>query len=409
MNKPAKLLISMLMTVLAAGCTSGNAPAATASSAAATSTPLLTEASPTGTQPASTGLIEAYTTPTDNILSYTVDIGGDVFTLPMPYSQVADMGWTINGEEKLSPDTSPYLWLDLQKGDVSCKTKLILFEQAPDEFYVYALALDVLGEAGKVNGAFELPTGLKSGESTKEDVLAQYKWLDEGEAITGGSELVYGQDIPLPEVPRISMTFDEEGVLYSFWIQNGQEPRFFGERQVADTLPDEVSGYVAPADMGGEEEGVCKLGGQLYTLPLPVSTLLADGWQMDKDPSAVVYSDEHVVVWFTKEGTTISGGVYNGTEEILPLSNLPLSSISVEDTQGDFELPRGIHPGMAQAELEQALAGLDYRQSTSDKDGAEHYHFFTVEDDMFKFIYQMRVVDGVVDRCGYSFDMRRLY
>ena len=103
-----------------------------------------------------------------------------------------------------------------------------------------------------------------------------------------------------------------------------------------------VTEYVKPESVGDTfKDYRIKLDGDTYTLPVPVMTLVADGWEVEEDMLyAIVAPGYSRMVHFTKGDYKFAADAYNDTDKAAPVINCWIGQIDLGGFVGDGNIRR---------------------------------------------------------------------
>lgn len=297
---------------------------------------------------------------------FQMQIDDQVYQFPMMVPELEAMGWT--SDELEGATLEPYSY------------SYFTFENGENESYVYILNLgkNVEPVANCIVGGMDidhydwedststvtLPGGIVKGEATVDSIKEAYGTpsdVYEGDLYT---KLTYDTDYN----SYIDMyVYVESGVLDEITVKNFVAPEGYDPGTISEEVPAVVAEYVKPEALS-EDPAVYEitLDGENYTLPVPVSVLVADGWELDmNDTDAEVYAKYYGWVTLRKGGVEISTTVTNPEDYGTIPENCWLEEIEIGcyDLEGvDGALPGGIYIGMPEADFLKVLEdnGLSY-------------------------------------------------
>lgn len=223
----------------------------------------------------------------DNLYDCQVAIDGVVYQIPMWYSDLENLGWEYTADATKTLSSNQYIAAEQwKKGDkTSILTKIAnlsantaaysdcsIVKITLEDFYLRNCGWDII-----------LPQNIQYNVSGRDDVIAAY-----GAPTTEyESELYYKMTYKQGSNQEINLfVFKESGTLDKIEIENIAvlEGR---DNSVDSAVPDVVKNYSAPDSVGNDlYQFNMELEGKLYTLPCPVSELLANGFTIKKDSSA---------------------------------------------------------------------------------------------------------------------------
>ena len=312
----------------------------------------------------------------------------------MMFSDFTALGWTSTDEEYPVLEPNQYDMLYFTKDDVQCTVYVInlgMNNESAENCIVGGMAIDSFDWDVSV-GTVTLPGGIVRGQADAAAIEAAYGTPSdtyEGDLYTS---LTYETD----SYSSIELSVDaESGVLSDIDIRNFVEPEGFDAGEVSTEVPEAVTAYTKPDSLGDSfDEYRIALDGELYTLPVPVSVLIADGWEIDEaetDPEIAA----NYFGWVTlrKGGQEIRETIVNSEDYATIPENCWLESLTVGgftlDAEG--EIPCGIKTGMPEADMIQALdaAGVTYTSETSGD-----FAYYTINEQSFDKCYELIVYKG---------------
>lgn len=228
----------------------------------------------------------------DELFDFTFELDGDVYRLPCSYSCFTERGWTIA--------TSGYNGDKLIGGK-----KYDSFYIARDGHQVRIYSYNMSGNAKSINDCKvggimleadkEMSASIARGitpSSTAEEVKEAFGTPDEDNIVGDGEEIM---------TYRLGGS-ESKSVMFSCVEDNTSvysQPAYIkitnyvsGEEDYTETnekRPNYLSEYVSPDSL--EEDiysGVLSLDGDLYRMPIPVSSLIDNGWIITQQPGSVV-------------------------------------------------------------------------------------------------------------------------
>ena len=167
---------------------------------------------------------------------------------------------------------------------------------------------------------------------------------------------------------------------------------------VSSEVPESVKNYVAPESLGEDILSMnFELDGHLYTLPCPVSELVANGFTVDMENENTV--KEVASGWFEWAVLDYNGQeyglhVHNYSPNATTPDNCFVTRIELSSDMDIFEivLPGNIKKGMPESELLEVLAAYEYEVESSSS-SYKSYRIYGKHDSDYCFI---GVEDGVV-------------
>lgn len=327
---------------------------------------------------------------------FQIQIDDQVYQFPMTYQDFVSYGWTSEDSEFPTLEPSQYDLLYFTKDDVRCMAYVINLAKnnmAADQCLVGGISIDSFDwdvSAGNV----VLPGDIVRGEASAAAIEEAYGTpsdVYEGDLY---KKLTYETD----SYCRLEMSVDNEtGVLSDIEVRNFVEPEGFDAGEISEEIPAEVTAYEKPDALGDSlEEFRISLDGAVYEVPVPVSVLIADGWELDtSDSDAEVAA--HDIGWVTlrKGGQEIREIAVNYADYATIPENCWFETLSVGGytLEAEGELPCGIKTGMAEADLTAILdqAGVTY---TTEADEGSDFAYYKINELAYDQCYELTVYKG---------------
>ncbi len=327
---------------------------------------------------------------------FQIQIDDQVYQFPMTYQDFVSYGWTSEDSEFPTLEPSQYDLLYFTKDDVRCMAYVINLAKnnmAADQCLVGGISIDSFDwdvSAGNV----VLPGGIVRGEASAAAIEEAYGTpsdVYEGDLY---KKLTYETD----SYCRLEMSVDNEtGVLSDIEVRNFVEPEGFDAGEISEEIPAEVTAYEKPDALGDSlEEFRISLDGAVYEVPVPVSVLIAGGWELDtSDSDAEVAA--HDIGWVTlrKGGQEIREIAVNYADYATIPENCWFETLSVGGytLEAEGELPCGIKTGMAEADLTAILdqAGVTY---TTEADEGSDFAYYKINELAYDQCYELTVYKG---------------
>ncbi|MDO5361864.1 MAG: hypothetical protein Q4F03_04355 [Eubacteriales bacterium] len=261
-----------------------------------------------------------------DIYSFQMDYDGEIFQLPMAFSELTERGWQLSkyDDPKMKVGTNSYAMVGFVKGDLELRADVINFgiNEAPlEECLIGGLTVDAsYSEMDFGETPVQLPGGILMGSSNLDDIKAAY-----GEP----SDIYEGDNYVKVTYERDSYqdvelyVYKEKNALLQASMRNFAEPEDFDKGSVSTEAPDIVAAYKAPTEPGKDfMDPVVEYFGDLYRLPAPVSAFTANGWELkDVEEGAFAEGGGLEFIEMMKENQTVRFGVYNLTENAVTIEN----------------------------------------------------------------------------------------
>jgi hypothetical protein len=297
---------------------------------------------------------------------FTVQIGNELYHVPSSVAYFLDKGWTFE-DDSIANQSLGYLdteYLSLYYNGDSQKflsvhvTNFDVNSQAMKDCYVTQMSLSDF-QAEKYGVDIKTHSGdIVLTKSTKEDLInvlgepnvdsigsrgdmVTYCKYDEGEGYSYGPDITY--------------YFNEDGILNMIAIENEEEPEGFAITDVSDEVPEYLSTYEAPTELGDDPfSGNFLVDGKVYRLPLPFSELVKNGWEYDGDPDYIAGAQQEYVVQFHKGDLTLTGRTFNPSDKATYIKYTMITCIGARSgsiSHNDIEFPGGLSGAMSQEEV----------------------------------------------------------
>ncbi|MCD7815129.1 MAG: hypothetical protein LUH20_14000 [Lachnospiraceae bacterium] len=305
-------------------------------------------------------------------MDFQVEIDEDVYVLPMMYEEFVSYGWSLedadDAEDTLEPYAYSFYSFQMDDRTITAYVLNLGINTMPiEECIVAGLSIDDYYWSDQ-DVLVELPCGITLGESTLEDIEAAYgspTEIYEGSLYTQYTyEEDYNQEIEL-------QVFLESGVLEDIRIENFIEPDGFEPGEMSTEVPQSILGYTKPDSLSSDPAVYeIEIDGDCYELPVPVSVLLEDGWELEEEDS-----DSQIVAkyfgWVTlrKNNQSFSAIVTNDADYATIPENCWLEELSVGGYTLDLDgaLAGGVRIGITEEEFLSILeeSGIAYECTES--------------------------------------------
>lgn len=304
----------------------------------------------------------------DDIYSFQVSVNGTVHQFPMWFSDFEALGWTYAEDDldamltsnQYSPSerwerdgVTVYAELaNLSMNSIALKDAMVAGITF-DKYYMDECDWEIL-----------LPGGIQYGISTRDDIIAAYG--DPSDEYEGDMyykmtyDYDYYQDIEL-------YVYKESGVLQQIEIENMIELEG-ADNSVNSEVPEIVKNYVAPTKLGDDlYQFNIELEGKLYTIPCPVSELVANGFTVVPDNENGFGADGYGWVTLKYNNQSYHTIVHNYADYATTAENCFVTSIKSSEYEPDFKLtiPCNIKRGDSEATVKKALENFNYEVEES--------------------------------------------
>lgn len=269
---------------------------------------------------------EQQTVLSDDLYSFQLEYQGELYQLPMAYSDFTEQGWVLSeyDDPEMMVGTNSYTSIGFVKGDLSIRADVINFgiNEAPvEECLIGGISIDEgYSDTDLSSVSIVLPKGIRMGEAALEDIKAAYGEPSDTYEGDNYVKVTYERDL----YQEVELYVYQDGqTLRQVSLRNFTEPEGFDKGTVSDETPDIVAAYTAPEKSGDSfMEPYVEYFGDLYALPAPVSAFEANGWSvLDKEDVDFVEGDGLAFVDMMKENQTMRFTVYNLTQNAVTLEN----------------------------------------------------------------------------------------
>ena len=314
----------------------------------------------------------------DDLYSFQVSVDGTVYQFPMWYSDFEALGWTYNGDATATLTSNQYTVAEMWEKDgckISSKIANLSMNTAPySNCIVAGITFDPI-YLKDCDWEIILPKGIQYGVSTTDDIIAAYGTPSSD---YDGS-MYYKMSYEYGSYQSIELyVYKESGVLEQIEIENIIELEG-ADNSVDSTVPEIVKNYTAPTAVGDDLYAFnIELEGNLYTLPCPVSELLANGFTInEKDSASEFAAGGFDWVEFKYNNQTYRTLVHNYADYATTVENCFVTSMKSSIYDPDFALtiPCDIKRGDNEKEVLEILKKYNYEIETS-----SDFTYYTVYD-----------------------------
>lgn len=304
----------------------------------------------------------------DDIYSFQVSVDGTVYQFPMWAKDFAALGWTYDGDDSQTLTSNQYTvaetWV---KGDLEVYTSLInlsMNEVTYKDAAVGGITFDEY-DLKDTNVQIVLPKGIQFGVSTRDDIIAAYgEPTDEYDG-----SMYYNMTYEYDYYQEIDLyVYKESGTLDKIEIRNFIELEG-ADNSVDSTVPDVVKEYQAPAELGSDLYAFnIQLEGKLYTLPCPVSELVANGFEIVEENSQMeIGADSYGWIELLYNNQTYRCIVDNYANYATIPDNCFVTTMesSIYGPEFDLVIPGNIKVGDAEADVLEIIKNFNYEAETS--------------------------------------------
>lgn len=327
---------------------------------------------------------EAEAVLSDDWKDYQIQIEDHVYQFPMMYSDFTALGWSESDAEDADVELDPnqYTMVRFTRDDAEVTA------------YVVNLGMNTLPASECVVGGMDidtfyweldaasvtLPGGIVRGEADEAAIEAAYGTPSD----TYEGDLYYQLTYETDYNSSVEMqVYKESGVLESIDIRNFVEPEGFDAGEASEEVPAAVLAYTKPDALGTDlSEYQIELDGQVYSMPVPVSVLISDGWELDADDSdETISAGNSGWVTLRKGGQEIRKMACNAESYATIPANCWIEELNVGEYQTNVEgkLPGDIVTGMPEEEFLAVLDGADVAYEVEESGDYRYYSYSNPE------------------------------
>lgn len=300
----------------------------------------------------------------DDIYSFQLSIDGTVYQFPMWFSDFEALGWTYidENEDEILKSYQYTFSCRWKKDDITVYTQfanLSMNSVAIKDSMVSGITIDPY-YLKDCDWEILLPGGIQYNVSTRDDIIAAYgEPSDEYEG-----DMYYDMTYEYDSYQDIELyVYKESGVLEKIELRNMVELEG-ADNSVNTEVPEIVKGYTAPTALGDDlYQFNMELEGNLYTLPCPVSELLANGFTLSKDAPEAIAAGGFDWVELKYNNQNYRTMVHNYADYATIPENCFVTSMESSIFNPDFALtiPCGIKRGDSEESLLKTLENFNYK------------------------------------------------
>ena len=300
----------------------------------------------------------------EDIYTFEVAIAGRTYSFPTWVSELTAKGWTAKSDlsETLKADDDDTIYLEKDGTTYIFRVYNFSMNEVPlEECVITGFRTD---EFYFANGEFPdvvLPTGIKLGVSTKEEILATYgEQTDSYESDTDDYQVLFYE---YDRDHYVHLTI-EGGLFTGIEMRNDTEPAGIS-KEVSYAIPDYVANYEPPASYDKAPEATMfKMDDVAYDLPCPVAQLLENGFALTSEYKGLALAaGEQAVAKLRYGNVTLECEVKNFAKYGTVIENCFVTEVKDDDL--GIEILGGIKVGMKEADAEALLKGLEYEKEES--------------------------------------------
>lgn len=340
---------------------------------------------------------------TEEPFDFQMKIGQSVYQLPMMVSEVLSSGWSFGDkavcEGPVAAGATVETYLVSSKGAVIFVTVTNIAKEDSDikDCCLIGLTVDSEYLAGeKATLVKSLTVG-----SLRKAVEEVFGECDDVVQENKGTTLTYTKS----DKKYASFVFDNKASkLESVTYYNNAVPESYeAPEEKEDEESEKTDEYVKPEALGNDIlSGAIQIEGDLYKLPILVSELLDNGWELTfKEDRAILSGNETLFGTLKKGDIEIAGvEVYNLESTDCLIRNCYVISMEASvDLDYKVVLPKNIKPGMSEADYLEAIKGTTYDFDST------HFNEYVFKKDKFSITIDVDKDDKTVKYILAAYDV----
>jgi len=308
----------------------------------------------------------------DDLYSFMFSLNGDIFTLPFAFTNLADKGWTGQNldVDTLRPNQFSISGPIENNGQVF-NVSFINTTQNVLTFEESNIGRIFFNERDAQSGTeIIIPGGITIGSSMEEIIAAHGEPSDRRE-----NSFEYVLEYSLGTYTTITLRVNRESgqvaeIQLSNFIAREAAPEFEGN------VPAAILAYQAPTSLGDDWQSfIVRLDGDLYQLPAPISSFIANGWAFVDDPNEMVAAQSTNVRATIRRGNQVMRiHIHNYDDAEQPIAHTFVTRIEFSHHFAvlPIELPGGITENST---LDEILAAFGEPRRTEEGSMFNVYEF----------------------------------
>lgn len=330
----------------------------------------------------------------DDWADFQIQIDGTVYQFPMLYREWQELGWTARDSSEETLEPYQYDMFRYEQGEKLCTVFILnlgVNNEPVENCIVAGMSLDNF-DWDMAEGEVLLPGGLVRGQATGEEIEASYGVPTdtyEGDLYTKYTyETDYNSSVELT-------VGKESGVLEDIEIRNFVEPEGFEAGEASTEVPAAVTAYQKPEALSEDLSAYeIEMDGQIYSLPVPVSVLMEDGWEVEpSETEEVIRANNFGWVGLRKGGQSFRAMAANSEDYATSPENCWIESLEVGgfDLELEGALPGGVRIGITEEEL---LAILQERGTEYELEESGDFKYYTYNEKSYDQCCEVMVYAG---------------
>lgn len=303
------------------------------------------------------------------ILDTSIAINGKVISFPLEYEDFTKTGYTpVSSEKHTVLQKNTFAAYPVESGN----TKIYIFFANLDETEKELSDCIVCGAECFAEDDFTalLPQNITVGVSDYKSVVSAY-----GNSFSQEDPNGYEKCIKYGNENNAAYLYFSEDILQKATLYNVADPEKFA---VSAEVPQIVKEYKAPSGLSDKlSDFIFYLYGHTYTMPLPVSVLLADGWINVGTSCEYVGAGKTVekAIKLTNQNRTVEFDVKNLANYPTTVENCFIVSVtSTSDVKLDLTLSNGCRVGTYASNLESTFGKKNFTDIKKDGDNTVYVY-----------------------------------
>jgi hypothetical protein len=332
----------------------------------------------------------------DDWKDYQVQIDDQVYQFPMMYTEFEALGWTVNEDDLSDLQPNQYDTVRFTKGDAKCTVYVLNLGKntlPAQECIIGGISIDRFDWPLDEGSTITLPGGIVRGSADGDAIEAAYGTPSDTYEGDLYKEYTYETDSYCEIELQV---YTESGTLESLKIRNFVEPEDFDPGEVSEEVPEAVSSYTKPDSLSDNPADYqMELDGEVYALPVPVSVLAADGWELDTSASdSEISAGSYGWVTLQKGGQQIRKIAVNPEDYATIPENCWIEELTIGGYTLEAEggVPGGIKEGMTETDFLKVLEdnGIDYEVTSESGD----YKYYTYNKQQYDQCFEVTIYTG---------------
>lgn len=354
-----------------AAAASATTSSGSGSSAKKTSTSSSETKSTSTTQSSKESSATAATSLSDDLTDYTFELKGNLYQLPMAYTDFIKNGFELNSSGVTEDTEIPGRSYDtIPMADGATQINVDIYNPSGNTKTLrkcYVGGVQAYGSSGDMTVAKGI-----SLKNTPEEIIAAFGTPYSDRTLTGHRDIVYQETDDQISGQTSFSIYDNDTADSSIRVRHIVAIEGT-EEDVSTQKPSYLDSYEAPSSMSSDEDSTdITIDGKIYRLPCPVDQFTDDGWKIDsKDGDSVAaqtkWSGSMTLV---KNNKKIYLGLTNFDSSEQLVENCAVTYLNIinspgRDDNNSFETGSGMKESTGKDEAKQLLAGYDLNEATN--------------------------------------------